>query len=676
MGKLMVGLRGLLLLCAVIVAFSALEGAHSAPAGAKWVVGSPMVSAHGNTALATLQDGRVLAVSGNDGVRLTTTTELFDPNTGQWTKTGSTNQGRNAFRPPILLRDGKVLIAAGHDEKVVDYATAELYNPTTGRWTFTGSLNIARRYAVLVGLQDGRVLAANGAHGPPDANRFLSSAELYDPHTGRWTHTTSALLKRESASGILLHDGRVLLLGGYSCCDVFLPVTELFDPRTSTWSRVGDLPSGRSGAALVVLPDGRVLAVGGASNVSNGPLAQTLLFNPTTSQWTKTGDLHFARSGANAVLLAHGKVLIAGGGPLESELYDPATGTWSVDASLAFVHNGGTMVLLPNGDVLMAGGGIGTEGTVTEIYRAAPMPPATQTSSFTFEVDAKRGWQSTSLEVTKGQQVSFSAVGSWTVDYRNFPYVGPNGYSLQVDRTIWQGCKLGPSLPYGLLLARVGDDPKSRIIGSETAFTADRDGVLAFRIHDGDACLGDNDGTVTVTVTLAQSNPQQKAQAVPTPPVPQPVPTPTSPRQWTVTSGGIGPLRVGMSVTGARAALGGKFAAGDSTVGCAYVALTGLPGRVLAMVVDSRVVRIEVKDRGVATATGARVGDSEARITSLYPGRVQVQPHKYTNGHYLIVTPEVAADSANRLIFETDGRNVLEYRAGLLPAVAWVEGCN
>lgn len=145
---------------------------------------------------------------------------------------------------------------------------------------------------------------------------------------------------------------------------------------------------------------------------------------------------------------------------------------------------------------------------------------------------------------------------------------------------------------------------------------------------------------------------------------------------WTVTPAGIGPLRVGMSVAEARAALGGEFPMVDSALGCAHVALTRVPGRVLAMIVDSRVARIEVKDRAVATASGARVGDSEARIHSLYPGRVQVEPHKYTDGHYLIVMPEAAAERANRLIFETDGRHVLEYRAGPLPAVAWVEGCS
>lgn len=93
------------------------------------------------------------------------------------------------------------------------------------------------------------------------------------------------------------------------------------------------------------------------------------------------------------------------------------------------------------------------------------------------------------------------------------------------------------------------------------------------------------------------------------------------------------------------------------------------------MIVDGRVVRIEVKDSLVATDRGARVGDGEARIDSLYRGMVTVEPHKYTDGHYLVVTP-AAADSGLRLIFETDGSRVTEFRVGRLPEVAWVEGCS
>jgi lysophospholipase L1-like esterase len=154
-----------------------------------------------------------------------------------------------------------------------------------------------------------------------------------------------------------------------------------------------------------------------------------------------------------------------------------------------------------------------------------------------------------------------------------------------------------------------------------------------------------------------------------------PAPRP-DPSVWTVTPTGIGPLRAGMSVAEARSVLGADFAVDDSAGSCQQVPLTGLPGRVLAMVVDGRVVRVEVRAGPVATSAGARVGDSEARIDSLYAGRVRMEPHKYTEGHDLVVTSEVAADSSNWLIFETDGGKVLQYRAGLVPAVAWIEGCS
>lgn len=147
-------------------------------------------------------------------------------------------------------------------------------------------------------------------------------------------------------------------------------------------------------------------------------------------------------------------------------------------------------------------------------------------------------------------------------------------------------------------------------------------------------------------------------------------------QSWTVTARGLGPLRVGATVAEARSALGADFAAPDSAPGCTHVPVTAAPGRVLAMIVDGRVARIEVKDSAIATSAGARVGDTEARIDSLYSGRVEVQPHKYTDGHYLIIRPEPAADTLRRLIFETDGRRVVEYRVGMLPQVAWVEGCS
>jgi hypothetical protein len=124
-----------------------------------------------------------------------------------------------------------------------------------------------------------------------------------------------------------------------------------------------------------------------------------------------------------------------------------------------------------------------------------------------YEVTSTSGWQTTPLNVSQGQLLSISAVGLWNVDHHNFSFVDPDGYSPDEDSTISQGCKLDPQLPYGKLLARIGDD-HLWAVGRGGTFTAGSSGVLSFRIHEADGCQLDNAGTVTVTVTILEpSNP-------------------------------------------------------------------------------------------------------------------------------------------------------------------------
>ena len=92
------------------------------------------------------------------------------------------------------------------------------------------------------------------------------------------------------------------------------------------------------------------------------------------------------------------------------------------------------------------------------------------------------------------------------------------------------------------------------------------------------------------------------------------------------------------------------------------------------MVIDGIVSRIDVRSPGITTAEGARIGDSESRIDSLYGNSVVRQPHEYTDGSYLIVP--ATGDTSYQLVFETDGNAVTTYRAGLMPMVQWVEGCS
>jgi hypothetical protein len=139
---------------------------------------------------------------------------------------------------------------------------------------------------------------------------------------------------------------------------------------------------------------------------------------------------------------------------------------------------------------------------------------------------------------------------------------------------------------------------------------------------------------------------------------------------------GIGPVQVGMTVMQAIDATDSPWVVGESLDGgsCRHGRPEKGPKGLAFMFVSGRVARVEVDEPGILTSAGAQVGDTVARIRALYPG-LKTEPHEYENGQYLIITPKDAKQKKYRLIFETNGKTITRYRAGALPAVAWVEGC-
>lgn len=149
--------------------------------------------------------------------------------------------------------------------------------------------------------------------------------------------------------------------------------------------------------------------------------------------------------------------------------------------------------------------------------------------------------------------------------------------------------------------------------------------------------------------------------------------------RWTVDERGLGPLRAGLALPQAGQVLWGAIviAEGEEANLCGYADWPTAPAGVFVLFEGGVITRIEVDSASVATTAGARVGDTEARIDSLYAGRVERQMHPYTDGRYLIVRAPVGADAADyRLVFETDGRRVTRYRAGRYPAVTYAEACE
>ncbi len=92
------------------------------------------------------------------------------------------------------------------------------------------------------------------------------------------------------------------------------------------------------------------------------------------------------------------------------------------------------------------------------------------------------------------------------------------------------------------------------------------------------------------------------------------------------------------------------------------------------MIVDGKFVRYGTESTKFVAPGGGKVGMTTAEIQSLYPDRIEVQPHKYSDGKYLRIKD---AATGTALLFETDtAGKVTEWRVGMPPQVDYVEGCS
>ncbi|MGH3577340.1 MAG: kelch repeat-containing protein [Mycobacterium sp.] len=258
-----------------------------------------------------------------------------------------------------------VLVAGGYSASngAGGLASAELYDPDTGRWSATGSMRGVRYNHTATLLPSGQVLAAGGS----DGSAILASAELYDPASGTWTPTGSMAAPRVDMTATLLPSGQVLVAGGWSGSGA-LASAERFDPTTGAWSFTGNMHVAREGHAATLLPSREVCVVKGSQrfchtfipmlvtggfNTPNARLAAAELYDATSGSWTVTGSMNVPRAWLSATLLSTSTVLVAGGvgdsgGLASAELYDPQTGSWSATGSMSAGRYWATATLLPD----------------------------------------------------------------------------------------------------------------------------------------------------------------------------------------------------------------------------------------------------------------------------------------------------------------------------------------
>jgi hypothetical protein len=346
----------------------------------------------------------VLVTGGlNDKKQSYSSTYLYDPASDSWTKSGLLNTARTDPAGAVL-HDGRVLVAGGYftngkgpgdemgtgmvpgsgeailaafhpglaDIDLPDYAaamaTAEVYDPSSGTWSETGPMTYARSAAWAVTLADGRVLvfgSANPGGGIAVDPAAMTTAEVYDPATGRFTLTgplpsiDRAGLEARGAPGanpipdeepylasgrpVALGDGGAVVIGFTQSWKHVGDITRSFryDPAANAWSEIGEtwvwigeptrnvlyLEGVRNLAlsASAALLDGRVLVAGGLGPTTeitqpDGTKAlgteetdAALFYDPTTNSWPSAARMPETVTGAQALMLADGSIVVYGG---------------------------------------------------------------------------------------------------------------------------------------------------------------------------------------------------------------------------------------------------------------------------------------------------------------------------------------------------------------------------
>lgn len=335
-----------------------------------WSPVAPLFDARSNHTLTVIpQTGKILAVGGANASTTLDTSEVYDPVSHTWSRSGNMHN-RRSHHTATLLPNGTILAAGGFTPLAGSTGatkSAEIYYPQTGTWVETAPMSSSRTFHAAVLLPDGNPMMLGGFTN----GQYLSSTEVFFSTAHRWINGPSigggAGEARANFTATLLRDGRVFVVGGVNASNGVLNTTWLFNPLTWTWSAGANLNTGRHSHTATLLRDGRVFVVGGNSGL--GEIGKAEIYDPVANTWTRTtaapisgNDLGIPRLNHTATLLPDGKILIVGGftaigGPIiYSEGFDVDFSTFQMQGKINGARGDHASILMPDGWLLNVGG--------------------------------------------------------------------------------------------------------------------------------------------------------------------------------------------------------------------------------------------------------------------------------------------------------------------------------
>lgn len=228
------------------------------PVADTWQLAASMAEARTRSTITRLPDGKVLVIGGyrNPTLAFSQTAELYDPAVNIWTTMATPLSSPRAQHAAQLLPGGNEVLVIGGVNRNGSVTSAERFpvNDSGATTPVAGTVPGGDVYTSVL-LADGDVLAiGNGS----------STAMRFDVSTSGWTASVVSST-RYLPTMTTLADGRVLLAGGTVSGGVRSTTAEIYNPDFNVWTSASSMSTGRNAASAVLLDDGSVLVVGGFS---------------------------------------------------------------------------------------------------------------------------------------------------------------------------------------------------------------------------------------------------------------------------------------------------------------------------------------------------------------------------------------------------------------------------
>ena len=252
-----------------------------------WTQKANMPTARSGVSVSVV-DGKIYAIGGSKIKRIQVprgfrsegeelaTVEMYDPVTDTWTQKTDMPTPKKTM---TCVVDRKIYAVGGwlNTNQKPQLESVVVYDPATDTWTKAQSMKHARCSAA-IDVVNGEIYAIGGLGWSQIENQldvYLSSVEVFNPKTNQWQKRTemSAPKALHTASVI---NGKIYVIGGYFKEDSEfkkLSTIEIYDPATDRWTQEPDMPIGKWGHKTEVI-DGQVYIFGG------GPATSVQVYDP------------------------------------------------------------------------------------------------------------------------------------------------------------------------------------------------------------------------------------------------------------------------------------------------------------------------------------------------------------------------------------------------------------